>query len=128
MTRAEGAPRAGLFWALTVEDRRHEGSTDAHGRLEVFVPPAALSGMLELHDRGKVERRVIVFSGLRPEDGADGVLQRLVNLGFVPGDETDPAARVAALRRFQEKQGLEVTGRPDEATMARIEQVYRGEA
>ncbi|MGG7567837.1 peptidoglycan-binding domain-containing protein [Rhodovulum sp. DZ06] len=125
---ALGRPRAGLDFALLVGGVRHEGVTDAHGRLEVPVPPDVQRGELEVTERGAVERYALTFSRLRPQDGTDGLLQRMVNLGLLAPGERDPQACAAALRAFQQKRGLEPTGRPDAATLETMEQVYRGEA
>jgi peptidoglycan hydrolase-like protein with peptidoglycan-binding domain len=54
------------------------------------------------------------------------VQQRLKNLGFSCGDENNevgPRTR-AALRSFQEKHGLQMTGEIDEPTKNRLREIY----
>ncbi len=120
--RENGAPRAGLEYILEVDGALLRGITDAQGRVDHPLPPDARRGRLIL---GEEEEYHLDLGGLDPVDEEAGVRARLDNLGFlggVGGDHGDPVA--AALRRFQEEQGLEVTGVADGATRDALVRVH----
>jgi N-acetylmuramoyl-L-alanine amidase len=62
------------------------------------------------------------IGALRPADDVRGVQARLVNLGYFNGREDGQLTpeTVAALRAFQEEEGLDVTGNCDQATRAAL--------
>lgn len=116
LTSATG-PRAGEPYVLEVGDRRFEGTTDEHGVIRHYVPPAARSALLTLGTAG--ERFDIEIGGMDPLSELSGVQKRLNNLGFACGEADGAlnAATAAALRQFQASRGLEATGTPDAATL-----------
>jgi hypothetical protein len=105
----DGKPRAGVAWSLDIGGRKWSGTTDAEGRLDIFVPNDARAGTLLL---GQDEEIDLAFGGMDPLDSASGVARRLGNLGF------------GSLREFQKRTGLTVTGQLDDATRAKLAELH----
>ena len=122
-----GYERVGLPYTLIAGSRRLTGFTDAEGRIEAYVPTYVREGKLEITDRDQTETYDVSFSSLRPDDGEDGVRQRLVNLGYLGKDTRDAEIVSAALRAFQDEHELAVTGSADADTVEALERLYRGE-
>jgi len=109
-----GEARGGVEYILEIDGELYRGETDAKGRIDHPLPPKARRGRLILDEE---EEYQLDLGSLDPVSEASGVRQRLDNLGFLGGvgdDHGDPLA--AALRKFQEEQGLEATGVVDDAT------------
>jgi len=120
-------PRADVPYVLNIDGRVIEGNTDADGFIECAIPPNAKSANLLL-DPGTLNETAIPIrlGGLDPLGAISGVKHRLANLGFNCGDSTDEStnALAAALRAFQEKVGLSITGEPDDATRDRLRSAH----
>lgn len=102
-------------------------TTDGEGLLKVPVPVGARSVVLAIGDF-KVRLRLSHLNPLRdiPEGNLSGVQARLRNLGYDGGTgegRMGPSTR-AALALFQADQGLEVTGKPDDATLRKLEELH----
>lgn len=113
-------PRANVPFVLRIDGRVvQEGRTDGDGRLEVRIPPNARRGRLILEPGTPDEVAIPLSLGhLDPIGTVRGAKQRLLNLGFAcgePGEQETPELE-EAVRQFQAKQGLEATGRVDQAT------------
>lgn len=124
-TQDRGVP--GAPYVLNIDGRLHTGETDHEGFLEISIPPDAKSGTVTFHP-GTLEERVIdlQLGWLAPISDPIGVKQRLANLSFDCGDrdnETTPGLE-AALRAFQEKYGLDVTGEADAPTRQRLRDLH----
>lgn len=122
--KAFGEPRKNEPYALIVGAKTTEGQTDGSGLLRAFVPADAGSATLLL-DEGKT-RMVLRISRLDPVETTTGVQQRLNNLGYPCGTETDeltPRAR-RALRSFQADQEIAETGEIDAATVSALTAAY----
>jgi len=101
-------------FTIDVEDQELSGTTDADGRLEVFVPAQATSAVLHIRERDYQ----LNIGYLNPLEAVSGIRARLNNLGYSAGnggEEMDDLL-AAALRQFQADYDLEVTGEPDQAT------------
>lgn len=126
----EDEPRADEPYALYVDGFSvGEGKTDADGRLEAIIPPAARHGVLILNP-GTPEQLALDLSlrQMDPIKELEGVCKRLTNLGFnCPhgAKELTPAIE-AALRAFQRKNDLPVTGEPDEETRTALKTAHGG--
>ncbi|MHC4416894.1 MAG: peptidoglycan-binding domain-containing protein [Planctomycetota bacterium] len=119
----EDEPRANVPYVLTIDGVSESGQTDDDGRIECPLPPDAQSARLVL-DPGTPKEQVMMFNlgHLDPVSELSGVKQRLANLSFDCGDfdnEATPDLAVA-LRAFQEKHELEVTGEVDDATRDKL--------
>lgn len=113
-------PRANEPYRLEIEGQVFEGVTDAQGQIIRPIPPGATRGRLRV---GNDKREHDIQIGrLNPIEAVSGVQQRLNNLGFVCGEAdgvVGPRTR-QALTAFQEKAGLERTGRADDPTRQRL--------
>ena len=126
-TRQLDEPRANVPYVLEIDGVLNEGTTDADGRVEVTIPPNARRGKLILEPGTASEKTLPLRLGhLDPLSELTGVKQRLANLGFDCGDcsAADTPALPAALRAFQEKQGLPITGEVDQATRDKLRELH----
>ena len=118
-------PRADLAYTLEVEGVMREGRTDGDGLLVEWVPPGTRTAMLRITEEdggedGEEEVYQLSLGGLEPIDSHGGLSQRLRALGLdTDGDDLGPL-----LEAFQSMHGLEVTGEPDEETLAMLSQEY----
>ncbi len=128
-----GQPAAQRPWAsvpyrLMIDAQTWEGTTDADGQIDQPIPGNARRGTL-IVSPGTPDEVIypLQLGHLCPVNSLRGVKGRLLNLGFAcgPDNEEENAAFAQALQRFQEQFGLEVTGRLDEATRQRIEELHR---
>ncbi|MCP3136401.1 peptidoglycan-binding protein [Pyxidicoccus xibeiensis] len=123
---AEGAPLCGRPYLLTFEQEVIEGSTDDEGFLETRVPFTV--SHVELECEGLSWE--LALGTLRPmkdtpDDGVSGAESRLINLGY----SLEPTGKMtlelrSAIRAFQHRSGLEVTGRLDVATLQKLEALH----
>ncbi len=121
----EDKPRKNVPFVVVIDGKVITGNTDSDGRIELFIPPNASSGTLTL-DPGTLKERVIPLNlgHLNPIKALSGVTQRLNNLGFPCGDGSDEVALTSALKMFQEKNGLPVTGNVDDATRNKLRDLH----
>ena len=115
-----GEPRANVPYVLEVEGTKMEGQTDANGIIETYVPGNAKTGKLWLNEGKEVYDMQI--GALDPIDQIVGVQERLTNLGYdcFPYTGVIDAMTKRALVNFQSSHKLRVTGRPDQATKAKL--------
>lgn len=115
-------PLANLPYSLDVDGKLFSGQTDADGRVEHPIPPDAKRGLLVVKDGSAEYEYEFELGQLDPLDSTTGIKARLANLGFDPGpiDTRDTPEYRAALREFQEKYGLDVTGEPDRPTRGKL--------
>lgn len=114
-------PRANQHYTLTIDGRIYDGTTDSEGVLEATIPPSAKKGDLLI---GPDQFRLRILLGtLDPSNEVAGVQKRLNNLGFncgePDGDLSDETKD--ALRRFQRRFDLPVSGEIDDATRHQLE-------
>lgn len=118
----DGAPLASEPYELEVDGATpRKGQTDGEGRLRELVPVGSAQARLTVGDR-VIELRLGHLEPLReiPDEHLEGVDDRLRNLGYPVGPTK--ASRAAALALFQADHDLEITGRPDTATIDALEQ------
>jgi N-acetylmuramoyl-L-alanine amidase len=115
-----GQPRANEPYVLQIDDQLIKGNLDGDGKLEEFMPPNAQSGKLILG--GGKEVIPLRLHHLNPIEEPSGIQQRLNNLGFQCGSEDGEIddQTVEAVKKFQEKYGLDVSGELDAATKSKI--------
>ena len=114
-------PVADAPFILDIEGKISKGRTDADGCIEVSIAPSAKQGKLRVHPDTEDEIFMPLTLGtLDPIDTDAGVQNRLNNLGFSceEGGEMLPIA----LRLFQEKHGLEMTGEFDDDTKQALQE------
>ncbi|MCB9891410.1 MAG: peptidoglycan-binding protein [Planctomycetes bacterium] len=119
-----GKPRKNEPFVLQIGSEVIQSTTDGSGRLEVFVPGDASEALLSLNDGAEVYR--IQISRLDPIETTTGVQQRLNNLGFACGSEDGESGNrtAGALRAFQEKYQVPVTGEICDATRAKLRELH----
>jgi Putative peptidoglycan binding domain len=129
-------PYRNTKYRLTVEGVDSNGSTDSAGMLQQEIPADAVDGEITIFpfpddpsDPGYTF--TLKLGHLDPIDEDSGVDARLINLGFGPTDTEDDEwsddGRGDALRDFQDKFGLEVTGEADDATRQKLRALHDGE-
>ncbi len=129
-------PYPNTKYRLRVETVDYKGATDSTGKLEQEIPADAVDGEItifpfpdDLSDPGYTF--TLKLGHLDPIDEGSGVDARLINLGFGPTDTEDPESpdddRVEALKTFQNRYGLEVTGIADDATCQKLRELHDGE-
>jgi hypothetical protein len=120
-------PRANVPCVVEIDGRSIDGTTDADGKIEISIPPGARSGRLVVEPGTPRETAIPLRLGhLNPISAVSGVKQRLSNLGFDCGDdsEEESEAFAAAVRAFQAKHGMDETGRMNDQTRQRLQDVH----
>ena len=122
--RMLGEPRKNEKYVLQIDGQILQGTLDGNGKLEQFIPPNAKSGQLLLN--GGKEVIPVQIGYLNPVDEVSGVQQRLNNLGiFCGGEDGDLNEQTqAALKKFQQLNGLNMTGEADGATKAKLRELH----
>lgn len=118
-----GEPRKNEKYVINIDGTVINGTTDGDGVLEQFIPGNAKSAVLLLDD-GK-EQHALNIGNLDPVDEVTGIQQRLENLGHSTGGELGEIGEATkeAIRKFQAKYNLEVTGEADAATKAKLSEL-----
>lgn len=119
-----GKPRKNEPYVLDLGGELINGTTDADGKLEHWLPGNCKGGRLILQD-GKEIYPVSVHR-LDPVEEITGQQQRLKNLGYpVPmvSGKMDKATR-AAILAFQKFWEMPETGEGDEATRAKLQELH----
>jgi N-acetylmuramoyl-L-alanine amidase len=132
-------PRPNLDYVIVIEGISRRGKTDANGELKESIPPNARNGTLTfaalrstnkagkpVPGRPKTQVMILQLGNLNPISEVSGLKARLANLKFYKGqvDENLDDATKLAIRKFQTKQGLPVTGIADDATKAQLKKLH----
>jgi hypothetical protein len=123
MEDEEGNAFGNLKYQIVIGKEVVEGTTDADGLLEAEVPAIADEAVLKLWltDNEDPLEWSLDIGHLDPADTITGAQARLNNLGFAcKEDGRWDEHTEAAVRAFQERAGLAITGELDEATQARL--------
>ncbi len=115
---AEGQTLGHEPYVITLADAERIGATDSEGALKERVPLALTRATVRIDGR-TLQLSLHHLDPLPSPEQArwtQGILSRLVNLGYVSGD-VPVRAKAAALALFQRDHGLDVTGEPDERTL-----------
>lgn len=116
---APDEPLSAVPYRLVIDGESRDGKTDGQGRLEVPIPPDAQSGRVILNPDTEDERVIgLRLGAMDPIEEDAGVAARLNNLGFPAKPGTPPTADT--VRLFQEKNGLDVTGKVNDATRLKL--------
>lgn len=110
-------PRANLAYVLEMDGKRIEGTTDAEGRLEHWIPASAKSGRLIL---GENESFDLQLGHLEPVTTEAGARARLKNLGFLDREDADAEDLRRGVLFFQKRQELDATGALDAPTQQKL--------
>lgn len=119
-----GKVRAKDSYLLDIDGALSNGTLDEDGFLEVPIPGKAKKGRLIVgNDKQTFE---FDLGGIDPLEETSGIQGRLNNLGYgagVPDGILGPATQLA-IRRFQKDQRLPETGEPNDATLAKLQEVH----
>lgn len=119
-------PRKNEPYTLIIDGKVIHGSTDGNGKLECPIPGNAKGGKLIL--KGGKEEYAVKIGNLDPVDKPSGVRQRLNNLGFNCGasstDEKLDPETADAIRQFQEKYKLQITGKITDEFKSKLKQLH----
>lgn len=104
------------------ELERREGNLDHEGKLHERIPQGVARVYLQIADR----RFELMLDEMPEVDTVEGVQERLNHLNYFVGRTDGELGRFTrqAVERFQRDHELSVTGRVDEATVARLRKEY----
>jgi len=119
-----GKPRADVPYILNVGDLSTNGQTDGDGCVQFPIPPNVTTGTLLLGQGAKARRYDLQFGAINPVTEASGARQRLITLGFDCGDDGDADRLARAVKSFQVRQKLDVTGVLDQPTRDALVKAY----
>lgn len=120
----------GVRYRLVLEGRTIDGKTGSNGLIEERIPADAHDAKLTIwlpDDKSSAGMAIRVCLGhLDPVEYLSGVQARLNNLGFQCGrvDGRDKPEVETALRAFQKREGLPVTGQMDSTTLDRLREKH----
>ena len=118
MKNADGTALAGCKYELTVAGTTTAGTIAADGIIEQGVAIDTKSGALKVWiTETEFEQWDLKIGWIDPISETTGVQERLANLGF--GEDL-----AAAVKAFQERVGLDVTGTVDDALRDKLETYY----
>jgi hypothetical protein len=123
-----GKPRANIPYILVIDGASRDGQTDGDGWVKESIPPNAAEGTLRLRPEGKPEEVFVLNLGhLDPIETVEGQKARLRNLGCFAGDidATESDEFAAAIRSFQKKHDLEITGTMNDATKSKLKSEHQ---
>jgi hypothetical protein len=112
-------PLANKRCRVWIDGNSREATTDGDGFLEQPIPPNASRGKIAV---GEGEQQMVFefdFGTIDPIDTEDGVRERLMDIGYDVENGLEDA-----LRTFQQKEGLPVTGQIDDGTQAKIKEKF----
>jgi putative peptidoglycan binding protein len=115
----KGQPRKNEKYRLIIDGQVLEGSTDGDGFVEKPLPPNAQEGKLILGEGERKDTYVFHFGHVDPLDTDEGVAGRLHNLGYSAAQDLP-----SALKKFQSDNGLQATGRVDDATRNKLKEKF----
>ena len=124
----DGEPRRNVPFTLEFDGSQRTGTTDADGKIDEPIPGNAHTARLVVgadDDENRLEYE-LHLGELDPVSSIRGIQARLQHLGFDVGPidgVLDPRTR-DALRDFQTRNHLTVTGEPDDATQARLQETH----
>jgi hypothetical protein len=120
-----GQPRSDLPYTLEIDGILFSEMTDSNGKIEYSIPPNAKNGVLRI-GADDAETIMLNLGYTDPVSEISGIKERLTNLGFYCGeiDEQMTPKLETALRAFQKKHGLNVTGKLDEITRKKLEDLH----
>lgn len=112
-------PRANTPYKLEIDGQTKEGATDGDGYLEEKIPAKAKSGRLIVGEGNTEDIYEFQLGTIDPIDTDEGIKCRLFNLGYAIKEDLS-----IAIREFQQKEGLNITGIADEITRNRLKEKF----
>lgn len=112
-------------YEIRINDVTKTGHTNSDGMLIEGIPPNAMQATIFLGEQR--DQYNVKLGDLDPIDESAGIQARLKNLGFDCGpiDGVIGPKTTAAIKSFQKKHELEITGTPDEITRAKLKELHK---
>ncbi len=110
---SESVPREGITFELVVDGKITKGTAGTDGLVAAWIPPDAMSATLRVGDEEVYDLKI---GALAPIDDAEGVHERMVNLGYGDLDMFGPS--VADLVDFRRGMIEEAELAEDVSTLA----------
>ena len=126
----EGKPFSDVSYKLVVDSLEFSGTTGEGGWIRREIPARAASGTLMIWPNPSVPDSVVTWQvllgHLDPLETTSGIKGRLNNLGYGCGrlDDSADAGFEAAVKRFQEDNGLTVDGVAGPETQAKLKELH----
>jgi N-acetylmuramoyl-L-alanine amidase len=122
VVRVDGESLGGEEYEISVNGITHTGTVADDGQIDLQIAPDATEGWLEILGR----RFELSLGQLDPADSVSGAQARLGQLGYPVGPVDDIAGSKteAALKAFQKDQNLDISGRLDDATASKLQEIY----
>lgn len=122
--KRNGEPRANESFILNIDGVNSEGKTDNNGKADLFISPAARKGTIKFSDEG--DEFELDLGHLDPVTEITGIQARLRNLGLYDGDVDGELTEELkkAIRIFQERNSLSVTGKPDDRLKKCLQDIH----
>lgn len=122
----DGEPVANQPYVVSVDGAARSGTTDPEGRIRVSIAPNARKAKVKVGQGADLIQYELSLGHLRPIDDVAGVQARLEALGHDCGGEDGVVGERTreALRGFQRKHALPESGEIDEATRAKLREVF----
>lgn len=112
-------PRMNEPFILYVDDVEvYQGNTDGDGYVRAAIPPNAKKGKILVGSGDEQDVFVFLLGTVDPIETDEGVRGRLYNMGYDVSDLTE------AIRNFQSKENLNITGIADVPTLARLKERF----
>lgn len=119
-----GMPRKTVNYQIDIEGVLIKGTTDDEGWLEHPIPPNARKGKILVE--GDQDWGTLLLGTLPPIEVDEGVVMRLINLGYLDEEEKgDEEALADAIADFQEYCNLPVTGKINEETRKKLVEIHQ---
>ena len=127
ITDEHDQPIAGQRYVLEVDRHlRFEGETKGDGSIEQPIPPNAWKGRLSVGEGDEQREYFVSLGRIDPVEEVSGAQGRLLNLGYYDGpvDGRSNAQLTSALLFFQDKYRLAPSGENDDATQAKLKELF----
>lgn len=122
-----GKPIANADYELDIEGKVEKGKTDGDGIIKIGISPGARKGTLKVFDEDEDLVYPLRLGHMDPWNEVSGYQKRLENLGYpvapdAHGTLGDGTHR--ALAQFQADHDLSESGKPDNATLAKVKEIH----
>jgi hypothetical protein len=116
----DNQPRKNEPYRINIDGEWRTGKTDGQGFIKQSIPNGLQSAILVIGPPDSEETINLKFGTVDPLDTDGGVCSRLHDLGFNPNPD-DLSGSVSA---FQDSAGLQANGTLDDATRAKLKEVF----
>jgi N-acetylmuramoyl-L-alanine amidase len=126
--KKDGEPQANEPYVLdTGEGPPIRGQTDGEGMVILKIPPTASHATITVGEGKKARTYKVQLGSMDPVETEAGLRKRLMAVGCDPGapeQDNDGGKLKQAIRKFQAKQKMKLTGVPDDALRAKLLEVF----